>query len=215
MGGGARERGDGDGEAAAVRAVRRLVERLHRRAEGASQERFVPGTGHARADGGTKYAAEIAQLIGTVAQVVPVDEAAVGAEHGGDALDPIGPGERAQGRLVLGGECGGGALEEAGTAEVWVAGDILGRESADVLDEEREQAVVAVRHAPVAAIRQAIAVVRAAGRTANLLGGDEAVAFEGHEVLTHGHGGETDGGRQFVDGGAVGALEEGEDLVLG
>ena len=67
----------------------------------------------------------------------------------------------------------------------------------------------------MAVVGEAIAVVGPTGRAADLRGTHEAVALECHQVLTDGHRGESERRCEVVDGRAVGALEQGEDVGLG
>ena len=174
----------------------------------------MPGTGAGRADGGTEYAAEVADLVAVVGCMV-LGKAAVGLEDGDDAIEPgiVLDGEHFG--TVAVGEGGGAGLEQANASLGWDgAGDVLRFEEADLLDQESEHAVVAVESAAVAVDGESEAVVGAAGGAAHFFRTDECVALKGGEVLADGHGGEAEGGGKLVDGATVVALEEGEDIGL-
>jgi hypothetical protein len=58
-------------------------------------------------------------------------------------------------------------------------------------------------------------MVRTAGRSTHFFNRDERVSLEGHQVLANGHRGEPKTRCEFVYGGAVCALEKGENFGFG
>jgi hypothetical protein len=180
--------------------------------EGAEQG-GVPLAAAVAADAGAVDACEIADL-DAVCGLVPLGEAAELAEEADDMLGLLAGGEAVRIEGMVSSEGLGGAPEEEAAALVGGTGEVGGFEEAGLFDEECEDEVVAFGDAAVADGSEAVAVVGAAGGAADLVGGDEIIAFEGHEVLANGHGGEGEGGGEVIDGGAAGTLEGGEDLVL-
>ena len=175
----------------------------------------MPDAGTSIADRRAIHASEVAQF-GAALGGVPLGEAAVSAEECDDGVEAgiaVQRGDLVAVAIRQGGGCGPKEVPAAVFGAIAI--QLRTIEHADLLDEQREEAIVAVRDAAVTVGRETKPVVRAACWAAYLFGADENIALEGCEVLAHGHGREGQGGGQLIDRRATIPLEQGEDFVLG
>ena len=80
------------------------------------------------------------------------------------------------------------------------------------VNQQFDEAIVALSNLPMPLVRKFIAIVRPARRPPNRLRADEVIALQRRQVLPDCHGSEAERYREIIDGRAVETLQARQDL---